>query len=84
MKVAVSELKARLAKYLRLTKSGEIVEIRERGVPIAVLRPIPDGRKHKTIAPRKDPSRLGRMRFSVKPKKLFDITQLLLEDRKKR
>lgn len=37
--VNVRELKARLSHYLRLTKSGETVEITDRGVPIGRIVP---------------------------------------------
>ena len=38
--VNIRELKARLSYYLRLTKSGQVVEIRERGRPIGHIIPI--------------------------------------------
>jgi prevent-host-death family protein len=37
--VSVSELKARLSRYLRLVKRGAELEIFERGVPVARLSP---------------------------------------------
>ena len=37
--VNIRELKARLSYYLRLTKSGQVVEIRERGSPIGRIIP---------------------------------------------
>jgi prevent-host-death family protein len=48
MKTAgVAELKARLASYLRMVKSGGEVIVTDRGVPIAKLVPI-DSRKGDT------------------------------------
>ena len=44
--VNIRELKARLSHYLRLTKSGQVVEIRERGRPIGRIIP--------TVAPLED------------------------------
>ncbi len=44
--VNIRELKARLSYYLRLTKSGQVVEIRERGRPIGRIIP--------TVAPLED------------------------------
>ncbi len=42
MKVAkVSELKARLSKYLARVKAGEEVLVTERGTPVAKLVPVP-------------------------------------------
>jgi prevent-host-death family protein len=85
MKIAaVSELKAQLAKFLRLVKSGEEVEIRERGIPVAILKPANSSAEMLSIPPRKDPSRLARMKFRVKPDKKFDVVELLVEERKKR
>jgi prevent-host-death family protein len=40
--VSVSELKAHLAKYLRLVRRGGEVQVSERGIPIARLIPIGD------------------------------------------
>jgi prevent-host-death family protein len=85
MKIAsISELKAKLARYIRLVKSGEEVEIRERGVPVARLTSI---RKESILAitpPRKNPASLAKFKFSVKPVVKFDVLDLLLEDRAKR
>jgi prevent-host-death family protein len=85
MKVAaISELKAKLARYIRLVKSGEDVEIRERGIPVARLTSI---RKESVLAitpPRKNPDSLAKYRFSVKPISKFDVLDLILEDRAKR
>lgn len=43
IKVSVTELKARLSKYLRLVKAGETVEVMERSVPIARLAAVHHG-----------------------------------------
>ena len=81
---AISELKAKLSKYLRLVKSGEKVEIQERGVAIAMLV----GPEKKSdliiIPPRKDPKALKSFQFSFKRKLEVDPVEFLLEDRKKR
>lgn len=82
---AISEVKAKFAQYLRLVKAGETVEIRERGVPIAVLTAIPQAEGALGILPpRRDPKLLAKMTFTVKPKKRFDIVALLMEDRRRR
>ncbi len=44
----VAELKARLASYLRIVKSGSEVIVTDRGVPIAKLVPIDAARKRET------------------------------------
>jgi prevent-host-death family protein len=85
MKIAaVSEIKAKLARYLRLVKSGEDVEIRDRGVPVARLTSI---KKFSVLAitpPQKNPGTLAKYRFTVKPLAQFDVLDLLVEDRAKR
>jgi prevent-host-death family protein len=49
MKTAgVADLKARLASYLKLVKSGSEILITDRGVPIAKLVPIDAARKRET------------------------------------
>ena len=44
----VAELKARLASYLKIVKSGSEILITDRGVPIAKLVPIDSARKRDT------------------------------------
>lgn len=83
-KAAISQLKARLSHYLRLVKSGETVEIQERGVPVAVLSAREEGRKLCTTPPRKDPSYLAKRKFSLHPKRKVDVLALLEEDRRRR
>ncbi|MGK5084927.1 type II toxin-antitoxin system prevent-host-death family antitoxin [Bdellovibrionota bacterium FG-1] len=85
MKIAaISELKAKLARYIRLVKSGEDVEIRERGVPVARLTSIRRESVLTITPPRKPPGSLAKYRFSIKPVSKFDVLDLLLEDRAKR
>ncbi len=49
MKTAgVADLKARLASYLKLVKSGSEILITDRGAPIAKLVPIDAARKRET------------------------------------
>ncbi|MDX1584871.1 MAG: type II toxin-antitoxin system prevent-host-death family antitoxin [Thermoanaerobaculia bacterium] len=38
--VSVSELKAHLSRYLREVRRGGEVQVLDRGVPVAVLRPV--------------------------------------------
>lgn len=85
MKVAaISEFKSKLAKFLRMVKTGEEVEIRERGVPIAKLSSIKSTPNAITIPPRKDPARLSKIQFSVKTANDFEVVEFLMEDRNKR
>jgi prevent-host-death family protein len=85
MKIAaISELKAKLARYIRLVKSGEEIEIRERGVPVARLTSIRAQTPVAVTPPRKNPSSLAKYRFSVKPAAKFDVLDLILEDRARR
>ena len=85
MKVAaVSEIKAKLAKYLRLVKSGEEIEIQERGVPIAILSSANCKAPLESIPPRKDPKKLAKLKFSTKLAPEIDVVHFLMEDRKRR
>ena len=41
--VGIRELRQRASELLRLVESGETIEITDRGRPIALLSPLPDG-----------------------------------------
>jgi len=41
--VGVRELRQRASELLRLVQQGETIEITDRGRPVALLRPLPDG-----------------------------------------
>jgi prevent-host-death family protein len=82
--VAISEFKAKLAKYLRLVRTGEEIDIRDRGVPVAVLSTVKNPAPVVFTAPRKDPALLAQMHFSVTLPDSVDIVGVLLEDRKRR
>ncbi len=85
MKVAaISELKAKLARYIRLVKSGEDIEIHDRGVPVARLVPLSKASVLAITPPRRSPASLAKYRFSVRPKARFDVVEALLEDRARR
>jgi prevent-host-death family protein len=43
MSVGVRELRQRASELLRLVAGGETIEITDRGRPVAVLGPVPDG-----------------------------------------
>lgn len=82
--VTLSTLKARLSGYMRLVKSGEELEVRERGVPIAKVVAIKLQPALEIQRPLKNPKGLAVVRFSSPPDKTFDIVQLLIEERRSR
>ena len=45
---SVVELKARLSEHLRLVKAGYEVLVTERGVPVACILPLDDGKRRST------------------------------------
>ena len=81
--IATSELKAKLAKYLRLVRQGEVIQIQDRGVPIATLRGIDRGTLS-VIQPVMNPDRLGQLTSEVKQAPKKDVVELLIEERRKR
>jgi antitoxin (DNA-binding transcriptional repressor) of toxin-antitoxin stability system len=83
VKVAVSEFKAKLASYLRLIKTGEQVEIQDRGIAVAVLASLPSDDQVLVIPPSKDPKLLAQMKAKVTIGD-GDAVQILLDDRAKR
>ena len=85
MKIAaISELKAKLARYIRLAKAGEEIQIQDRGLPVAKLIAAGIPPDVSSVPPRKNQKDLARMRFTVRPAKEFDIVAVLLEERAKR
>jgi prevent-host-death family protein len=43
MRVGIRELRQRASELLRLVEQGETIEITDRGRPVAMLAPLPDG-----------------------------------------
>jgi prevent-host-death family protein len=43
MSVGVRELRQRASELLRLVAGGETIQVTDRGRPVAVLAPVPDG-----------------------------------------
>ncbi|MBI4405601.1 MAG: type II toxin-antitoxin system prevent-host-death family antitoxin [Deltaproteobacteria bacterium] len=80
----IADFKARLSSYLRRVKSGEEVEILERGIPVAVIHPIRNHTPLEIVPSRKDPALLAKYPFSISPKKAFDVVELILKDRQTR
>jgi len=84
MKVAaVSQLKSQLARFIRFVKSGETIEVQERGIPVAYLKPI-EPEKISFIPARTDPTALAKIVSKVTPAKNFDVAEMLSEDRRRR
>jgi len=83
VKAAVSEFKAKLASYLRLIKTGEQVEIQDRGVTVGVLSARPPEEAPLVIPASKNPKLLGQLKAKVTLENV-DPVQLLLEDRARR
>lgn len=82
--VSSSDLKAKLAKYLRLVRNGETIEVRDRGIPIAILRGTEKESTLPTIPPSDEPAQIGRLVSEVRKVPTTDVVQLLLDDRHKR
>lgn len=83
VKAAVSEFKAKLSSYLRLVKTGEKVEIQDRGVTVGILSCVPQEEEVLSIKPRKDPKLLATLETKIKLDEV-DVVELLLADREKR
>ena len=81
---AISEFKAKLAKYLRLVKAGEQIEIQDRGIPVALLSGARKIDAVLSVPPRRDPRLLAKMKFRTHAVRSFDVVALLAEDRAKR
>ncbi len=82
--VSSSELKAKLAKYLRMIREGEVIEVRDRGVPIAIIRGIERDAAFTTIPPSENAADIGKLVSKVKHPPKTDVVQLLMEDRRKK
>ncbi len=85
MKVAVSLFKSKMAHYLRLIKSGEEVEILERGVPIACVTSTKSSSEELIIKAQQPIEKLTTKIFSTKlSKKECDVVKILTDERNKR
>ena len=83
VKAAVSDFKAKLSSYLRLVKSGEQIEIQDRGLTVAVLSGLPHEEEQLVIPASKSPKIFSKTQARVTLKGA-DPIQILFEDRKKR
>ncbi len=83
IKAAISDFKAKLASYLRLVKSGEQIEIQDRGLSVAVVSGLPRNEEQLMIPASKNPKLFAKLQPIVKLANL-DPVQILLEDRKRR
>jgi prevent-host-death family protein len=85
MDVGVRELKQRLSRYLERVARGETIRVTDRGVPKAILAPLPTAPRLKEgisqgwisapADPVRPPARVRRVRTSVR------IDEALAEDR---
>ena len=81
--VKTSEFKAKLAKYLRLARNGEEIQILDRGIPIAKV--LGSGSAEVKVRPaQKDPQQLSKLKSRARPILDFDVVDILVEDRRKR
>jgi len=80
VKAAVSEFKAKLSSYLRLVKTGEKVEIQDRGITVGVLSGSPSAEELLVIPPSRNPKLLAQFKSKITLEKV-DVVQLLLEER---
>ncbi len=83
VKAAISEFKAKLASYLRLVKTGEQIEIQDRGVTVGILSAQPSEEAPLVILASKNPKLLAQLKAKVTLENV-DPVQLLLEDRGRR
>ena len=82
--VKSSDFKAKIAKFLRIVKAGEVVQILERDTPIARVTNIPSSRALNYLKPSKSMNGLAELVSKVKSSPKIDVVETLLEDRKKR
>ena len=50
MDVGIRELKNRLSEYVARVKAGDDITVTDRGRPVALLRPVDDGRRSAAIS----------------------------------
>jgi len=79
--VRISELKAKLSKYLRAVRRGETITVLDRETPVAQIVPFPalSGLRIRKPAPEVLP--LKRILSPKQAKLPIDVVQLLLEER---
>ena len=82
--VSSTELKAKLSEYLRFVRRCGVIEVRDRRIPIAILRGTQKTESFDTIAPSESPSEIGKQVSQVKKAPKRDVVELLLEERRKR
>lgn len=84
MNVGVRELKQHLSEYLDRAAAGETLQITDRGVPKALIIPVPGvgqmerGVEEGWLRPPQSSAPLGRVQRSTSPRR---IAEVLLEDR---
>jgi prevent-host-death family protein len=81
--VKISDFKAHLAKYLRQVKTGQEMEILDRGAPVARVTPITSETTVTIQAAVKKPEGLSQLRSQVSSF-AGDAVQTLIEERQER
>ena len=81
--VKTSEFKAKLAKYLRMVRNGEEIQILDRGVPIAKVLGNNSSSEFKSRPPLKDPKTLAQLKSKARPVSEWDVVDVLVKDRRK-
>jgi len=82
--VMVSELKARLSKYLARVRRGETVEVRDRETPIALIVPLKEEGEDFSIVEASRPAADLKKVKGVRLRKSVDVVKLLRESREQR
>lgn len=83
-KVKIADLKAHLSAYLREVRAGGEMIVADRDTPIAVLSPYHERKGDFRVAPPRKPGLLLKNFKGIKPAKVFDVVEYLLEDRRSR
>jgi prevent-host-death family protein len=65
--VACKELKNRLGRYLRMVKSGQVVEVTDRGKPIARILPLQGTGERERAKVLASLATKGSIRFATRP-----------------
>jgi prevent-host-death family protein len=81
--VTTAELKARLSKYLRLVRAGEIVQVTSHRHPVAHVIPHPGHQQVLFDSPTRPISDLKEVR-GVDPLKAIEVSDVLVDDRQRR
>lgn len=82
-RVGIAELKAHLSQYLREAKGGDVVEVLDRGVPVARIVPAQPGMGADALGGKPAHGKLTDLPTPPPSDFDFDIVEELLKDRRK-